>query len=446
MGIASNLKVPSPTSDGGWIIPDPIDDDRICVVVPVPNVPGHRAAFMGALFELSKWFNWQRDPDHLALMASAVWKEILQGVALQLDQGLFFACGENVMDVRQKPGEPCILEKTVDMVNWVPFADLRLCAPMLRRNANTGALETSTNGDDWTEIPASTFDPNADSFPDADLPPARDGATDENKCLAARNAAEVLRRTFEELGERLVDEAFTDPLEIVSWASSAISWLFNAVVTAVVWASAAAGLYAAQAQFAGEEWDEENTERVTCILLENATDTDGIVTFDFNAVKAANTAEPGAIYGLINLILQFVGPDGLNAAGGTTSIGAYDCDICGEADFGVFLRQTACLEGSLLEWLGGNHYRATSASCFGHHRVGITASNSDANLCFRVVSWERISGDTINAYRHSNCGTLGDSASGPAPTWDPEDCIHAFGFEGTGNTVFVIEFEVEACP
>lgn len=78
-----------PNKDGGWVLPDVIDPARVCVQLYIPNDFHHRAAFWGALYELTRWYNWQRDDLHKGREAAEVWKEVwrLANTAFYAGQG-----------------------------------------------------------------------------------------------------------------------------------------------------------------------------------------------------------------------------------------------------------------------------------------------------------------------------------------------------------------------
>lgn len=50
--------------------------DYLCFTVKVPNDRGHIGAFLGSLFDLTQWINWQRDPAKRGKDAAAVWRAI----------------------------------------------------------------------------------------------------------------------------------------------------------------------------------------------------------------------------------------------------------------------------------------------------------------------------------------------------------------------------------
>lgn len=145
--------MPKPKTDGGYILPNPIDGERICVTVNVPNVPEHRQAFAGALLTLTRWYTWQRDDAHTAAQVARIWEIIVRNVLAQLDSG-GSDCGETIMDVRQNAENPCILEKSLNGVTWEPFANLLLCSPdsiIERYDPDTGEKEVSYDGGETWE-------------------------------------------------------------------------------------------------------------------------------------------------------------------------------------------------------------------------------------------------------------------------------------------------------
>jgi hypothetical protein len=73
------------SKDGGWILPTTIDPPRVSVCVPVPDDPEHRRAFVGALYQLTYWWNWQRDEEKTARLVARVWLDIFMQVVALLD-------------------------------------------------------------------------------------------------------------------------------------------------------------------------------------------------------------------------------------------------------------------------------------------------------------------------------------------------------------------------
>jgi len=72
----------------GFALPAVVNPaDSVCIQIPVPNDPGHIAAFIGVLYDLTLWTSWQRDPDHLGVQAAQVWKQIWNNIVNQSEFG-----------------------------------------------------------------------------------------------------------------------------------------------------------------------------------------------------------------------------------------------------------------------------------------------------------------------------------------------------------------------
>lgn len=85
--------------DGGWILPDDLDPERRCLQVHIPWNREYRAAWTGAIYELTRWFNWQRDGAHRGRLAAAVWAEVFREMIDMMDSDNPCPCeGEDMTD------------------------------------------------------------------------------------------------------------------------------------------------------------------------------------------------------------------------------------------------------------------------------------------------------------------------------------------------------------
>lgn len=76
-------------------LPDiPDKSDTICVQLEIPNDIGHRQAFLGAVYNLTRWYSWKQDSAHTALAAAERWKPIYQ----TLQQTMYSGCPCGVPD------------------------------------------------------------------------------------------------------------------------------------------------------------------------------------------------------------------------------------------------------------------------------------------------------------------------------------------------------------
>lgn len=105
----------------GYLLPDPVTGyTTVCVQLQIPNAAAYRQAFVGHLYELSKWWTWEKSGqpgDTRATQAAAYWRSLL------LDH-LFIAQDENcagggTMELRFT--EACGLEmRSGPLEDWEP--------------------------------------------------------------------------------------------------------------------------------------------------------------------------------------------------------------------------------------------------------------------------------------------------------------------------------------
>lgn len=214
-----------------------------------------------------------------------------------------------IVGIRQNPTTPSILEilekqnVNTSPQQWTPFANL------------------------------GTYQPTA-------IPPAPQVAGDtmaQKRCLAAHAATEVLRRTYTEIGERVVGEAL-DSFDLAQAITLAGAGILSLGATLIGQGAGLLGLVLIQDQFALHPWDSTFGDLVRAgLFLSAQIDENGIVTWDADTVAAQMDA-----FHLIDLdqrwmnlkqIVWTVGADGLNAAG-SVNMGldpdVVCVDLCGE--------------------------------------------------------------------------------------------------------------------
>lgn len=204
---------------------------------------------------------------------------------------------------------------------------------IIRINPNGHVQEIGEDGT-WT-----------DPTGDYEIPPvpAREGGTEEDQiCLAATNCANVLQLLYENLSDSW-NAALNDAealtafiLALVALIGAEFAPITFALVTFFGWLFGV--LYETLAFVGADLWDENFTKALVCILVDCATNTAGVVTFDwacFNNELAANTnifdltASQLRLFGQIQFILSCIGGvDALNQAGATTAITGADCSAC----------------------------------------------------------------------------------------------------------------------
>lgn len=272
----------------------------------VPDDLALIAAVSGALLELTKEYNWEQHgsmtPAQAADIMRAAWDEFVAGDC---------AGGTECPPVELPEGERI----------W-------------RRNPTTRKYEYINE-----ELGTWEF-PDGNRVATLQTPEPRTEPEDSDKlCLAAANAA----HTIETLWYTLLD-LYTNNVEpALQWGAfatdvaAAIGGSFYPPIAAVG-AIAGAALSLMTAAFdiiTIDTWSEEFGEELKCTLHRQATlQPDGTVTFNHNAViletnlKAWSNPDFMLMSMQVHYLLETIGEEGLNRAGGTTAITDADC-TCG---------------------------------------------------------------------------------------------------------------------
>jgi hypothetical protein len=239
-----------------------------------------------------------------------------------------------MFDVRQNTTQPCYLEKTSDGETWETFANLRKCLPKLINRGGIIYVEDT----DGIRIPIETEQPDGtgDTFP---TPNARSEISSDTRiCLASANAANTIR-----LMHWTVKKNFEQDF-LVGTASGLIGALAAAIFFPPSLAATLPVLIAGSGTVAivlYTDFTEQVEKDLICLLISNATDTGGVVTFDYAQVLidiVGNT--PVGIWAVIGYYLAIIQEGGLNLAGATTAITEYDCGMCGNRCYVIDFTQS----------------------------------------------------------------------------------------------------------
>lgn len=256
-----------------------------------------------------------------------------------------------------------------------------------------GKVQELSDAGEWT-----------DPTGDATIPPVpeRSGGTPEDQiCLAAKNATNVLQLLYENLTDSFnshLDEAEAATalvLTIISLIGAEFAPITFALVTffSVVFSV----LYGVLEFVAADLWDDTFTKALMCILRDCATNDAGVVTFDWDCFQAALahqtnvfdlTFEQLRLFGQIEYLLQVIGGvDALNAAGATTAITDDDCSGCActgtSVNFGVSDQGfVATLGNYATDIFGTGWYAETSG---GQNKIAI--SGDVAEVCGNGVNF-----------------------------------------------------------
>lgn len=281
-----------------WLTPDSIPEGDTCRPLSIPSDSIWLALVSGALTELTQKYNWQQ-------FGSLTVDETVAKMQEIVDSYYAGACACRL------PGGGHII-----------------------RIGEHGHIEEL--GDDGT-----WGDPTGDYI----IPPptAREGGTEQDQnCLAAKNAVNVMDQLYETLSEAWAShlseaEALTEftlaIIAIIGFEAAPITFAIVAFFEVVF-----AALYTALEYLGADLWDENFTDQMTCFLLNCVNNDEGVITFDYDCLMGQLNSLTDSfgltelqirLYLQVSYIIYFIGGiDGLNLAARTTEISDDDCSFC----------------------------------------------------------------------------------------------------------------------
>lgn len=226
---------------------------------------------------------------------------------------------EDMFDIRQKPDEPCIIEKSENGVDWVPAVNMQLCPPKLRKN--NGEIE-------WFDDNTGTWEPidTGDEREDGDAPVPYAGNPDGD-CLAAENITAVYQSALTEIRAGIT--ASRDLVAIAAGISGIMTaFMPIAVVTTIAFSLTAAALAVGGAGL-DDMLDAESLANFKCSIFCNIEEDGSITADDFTNLRA-NMATWAATVELeiINIWLDAFGSVGLQRQAKAGGITTGDCSMC----------------------------------------------------------------------------------------------------------------------
>jgi len=255
------------------------------------------------------------------------WLGLLEGaVQVLLDEWRYYDWGAMTPAEAASAFNSIVLASYANVCPGVPNSVPRI----IRLNPDTGAVEEVGEDGEWQP---STGDYAVPAVPPRETDPV---------CLAAANAANVLQILYEDLSdywnsELTADEAATNFLLAVAALIAAPFGLVGEAIVAIA-ALVFRVAYELLEFITADLWTSDFTANLVCILVDCASNVDGVVTFDyecFNNKLAAQTnvfdltASQLRLFGQIQWMLNTIGGvDALNSAGATTAITDYDCSGC----------------------------------------------------------------------------------------------------------------------
>jgi hypothetical protein len=286
-----------------WLTPQEIPEDTVCRVLFIPDDAGILGDITGAILPLIKPYNWQAfgavTPDEMAQRMSVMFYDFLQSTG-DCSAGCELPEGGQI--------------------------------------ARLSELGT------WEVLDGAWVEPSGDLA----LPPyvARtEPSSYERKCLAAKNAAAVLAQVYEEMTD--IASAHLTLAESIAGLAGGIGLLILTPIGGLALLGMTLVITAAEFAFAIAEvitmdvWGEDFTHDLTCTLFENAIDTGGVITFDFQGVQNGLLLQTDwldatffaqQLAAQVRFILSTIGAEGLNFAGEQTEETVADCDCCPAID------------------------------------------------------------------------------------------------------------------
>lgn len=281
----------------GFPTPNSVPDESGYTVFRFPNDNEWVGLLLGAAQLLTKAYNFYQWGELTPDEAAAAWQVIV-------DQAPYNGCPATL------PGGGRII----------------------RLNHLTGRLEELGDDGEWSE-------PSGD-YAVPPVTPREGGTPQDQRCLAAANAAHVLEVLYESITDSIshdleAAEAYT---ALVAAFVAAVGWEFAPIAFALAafFLVVFEVVYEIVKVLAADVWDGTFTATLKCALYDCSDDTDGVVTFDWTCVRNKLAEGTDALnfdqlrlFNQLNFIIQVIGgADGLNLAGATTSIDTADCSDC----------------------------------------------------------------------------------------------------------------------
>lgn len=110
----------------GFLLPETINPNQVvCVRFDIPDTVEYRNAVRGHIYELAKWWLWERSGlpgDTRARDAAELFRVLIESTLS------FGGCEGMPFELRQNPANPCLLEQSLDGgLNWSLAFDYNLC-------------------------------------------------------------------------------------------------------------------------------------------------------------------------------------------------------------------------------------------------------------------------------------------------------------------------------
>jgi hypothetical protein len=385
-----------------YLTPETLPEERDCRALFIPASSDWLAIVSGALTELTKSWNWAQEgavtvPEAIAAMQDMV------------DEYYASLCGDCVTPLGHR----------------------------IIRLGTTGQIQELIDGE-WVEPTG-----------DYDLPPtpSREEPTEaERLCAAAANASAVMQLFYEN-----VSDSFNDSLDTAA-AIVALSSVVSLALGSTGFGLALSALieigqllfgvfYSIMEFVTADLWTEGFNDTFTCVLLSCASEDAEVVHFDYecvlrqlsNATELTLDLEEVRLFGQIAYLLNFIGAQGLDAAGATTGVEEPECDCACEVSlfdpygYGIVVN------------VGGNRWRCTAQFVDTNYALGIADIDGK---CFGYTNLV-VNYGAASAVGFQNCIPAGEDGMPSACDGDPTTGhgadITSWFF--SGDSGFEIEFD-----
>lgn len=314
---------------------------------PTPNTPSGAAAYLLMYFE------------------DETWAQYALGALRALEAGYnWYDAGT------MSPDDAAEAFRLIDQqapLNKLPSCSLPDGQPLMRLNPANGHIQHINDAEMWED------DPDLPVTPERPVAPPED-----QRCLAAANAALALQQLYENLSDSFNSglEAAEAITALVATVGTVLTAEFAPPVSALI---AIAGIvfegvvYPTLEFLTADVWDANFTAVMQCYLYNCSSVTSNVVTFDYCCVLEQFAAAQSAqgldlsqirLFGQIYYLLSWIGSQGLDYAGSGTAITSADCTCtwCYEFDFTLSNGgwSAVTFNGKTATWVSGQGWSASA--------------------------------------------------------------------------------------
>jgi len=321
----------------GYPTPSSIPSTMSWRTAKIPADAAWQGIFMGLVETLLDEKNWQQFEGGITREeAACIWLEIVESLYVSAEEGP--------------------------------------CCPEFETDPATGLPQVSYDGGlTWEKFPQGAYDPDQ-TAPYAPKPrPLNQGSEAADICQAANNAALVLAQFWKETIGEFASGLGNALLAINRFLFDVNQTLYNLVYPDEAQLQKMLGFseFPWPDYYDTPELSDDQVNAIICLLTDNATYADGVVSFSFTAVRDGMVDAVGLNPGVaLQLLLDYIQQPGLDASGNTTATTTPNCDACGwehTFDFRIDEQGWTLSIGTIdpgVGWVAGNagDYRAVQGT------------------------------------------------------------------------------------